>query len=655
MKIIRQYLIVAILFNIPLILSSQVVSGLSYNPAIKAYKEQAGRFKSTKSQKLFTPPLPDANHYFFDDFYYAGRTIFPNPELWQDKNVFINTTYGDSLISIGMATLDAIDANGDIYAVDDRPTPSDTLTSQRIDISGATDNLYFSFFIQGGGKGNAPEQADSITLEFYHKDSLHWDVAWSLKGMESHTFKQYIIPVGDSLRSDEFMFRFSNFTSLNEKSAPGGDESALSNADMWHLDYIELQKADNEDAVRAINDVAFVKPMDPTHTEYYSLPWEHLKYSNGGRRGTVQMVIETEFPERVNDIELDRTAVSYNIYKGQHKEIGDFFVIANAQPPEEYVTYSEVYNSQYEYLPNQKYGHFLRTAYFKPEDGVDQYLYNDTTVLEEKFTDYYAYDDGSAEYGFGFPGNGGIYLQFAQLYTFFNMPNGPKDTLTAVDYYFTKARNNAHGNMEFSVCVWSYEEDGNGHSYPGEILYPHGNISDWPTYFPDTTLGYNEFMRVNLEEDLIVPDTVFVGFVQFGTDFISLGYDINTNNKSKMRYNDGNGWSTPKNSLRDGTVMIRPVFDHKVFTKVRNTEISSRELTLYPNPAQDYLNLEIPEYTGSPGNYELTIFDILGKTIFKSYFLEQVDVSNMEPGLYFISLYDKVSQISYTQKFLKKD
>jgi hypothetical protein len=293
---IMRLLTIIALFSIPLILKAQVITSLEYNPEIKAYKSKESKLKSAEASGVYTPPLP-TNYYFFDDFYYVGKTVYPNQELWQDKAAFINNTYADSLVTLGVATLDAVDENGDIYATGEGLTPSDTLTSKPIDISDSDTNIYFSFFVQGGGKGNSPELADSIVLEFYFKDSARWEYVWSQTGIESHTFEQNIIFVEDSLRSDSFLFRFFNFTSLKEKTAPGGDESALTNSDMWHLDYIELQTAENEDSVRAINDASFAEPLDPTHSEYYSIPWEHLQYSNGGRRGTIRRVISTNFPE----------------------------------------------------------------------------------------------------------------------------------------------------------------------------------------------------------------------------------------------------------------------------------------------------------------------------------------------------------------------
>lgn len=643
--------ILILIFGFTKVLHGQIVTGLDHNPAIK---QQQSTLRLKATGEIFTPPFPDDKHHFFDDFTYFYQTVYPSPELWQDKYAFVNTTFADSLISLGVVTLDAIDDHGDIYAINENPTKSDTLTSIDIDLSDVVGDLYFSFFLEGGGKGDAPEEGDSLILEFFNSDSLWWEKVWYENGFKSDTFRQYIISVDTTFRGDTFMFRFTNYTSLKEKSAPGGDESALSNGDMWHIDYIQLQATDSND-VKAIDDVTFTELPNPTHTEYYSIPWEHLQYSNGGRSGMSYMTIRTYFPKR-SSVQIRREFYAYNAYPGaDDSKEGDF--VTNSQDAIKVDPYVEVFNFGYTYKENQKYGYFIKYNVVDIENvGLEQYEYNDTAILEEKFFDYYAYDDGTAEYGFGLPGNGGNYMQLAQLYRFFGKRSNNGDTLSAVDIYFSKSRNNAHSGMEFSLCIWSYEKNESGALFPGEIIYPEGNVNTWPRYTPDTNLGFNEFMRIPLEEDIIVPDTVFIGFVQFGTDFLSIGYDIGSNNINKIRYNDGNGWVMPKKSIPTGTVMIRPVFDHKVFNPVNSITAPGSQLTLYPNPAKDYIYIQFNDNEPVSGNYTIRIVDLTGRMVFQSGLdSESISIENFEPGLYILNIIHNSSGMSYTRKFLKAE
>ena len=89
---------------------NQEVIGLTENKVIKEYlKSHKSRMKSTASQDPLVLP-------FFDDF--STSRVLPNEDLWEDKYAFINSDYPIEPISIGVATLDAIDNMGNVYAID---------------------------------------------------------------------------------------------------------------------------------------------------------------------------------------------------------------------------------------------------------------------------------------------------------------------------------------------------------------------------------------------------------------------------------------------------------------------------------------------------------------------------------------------------------
>ena len=166
MKVIKA-IITFIFAYISLHLSGQHLIGLEYNHSIKIEIEKTKGINLKEANgNPVAPPIPD-DCLFFDDFSYYGQSVFPDQNIWSDKYAFINQTYPDSCISIGVATLDAIDEKGDIYAINDSPTKSDTLTSREIDLTVSTKNLYFLFFLQGGGKGDSPDDYDTLIVEFY--------------------------------------------------------------------------------------------------------------------------------------------------------------------------------------------------------------------------------------------------------------------------------------------------------------------------------------------------------------------------------------------------------------------------------------------------------------------------------------------------------
>lgn len=82
-------------------------------------------------------------------------------------------------------------------------------------------------------------------------------------------------------------------------------------------------------------------------------------------------------------------------------------------------------------------------------------------------------------------------------------------------------------------------------------------------------------------------------------------------------------------------------------------DMSESDVTLYPNPASDWVNLELD--AGEEVTVE--IYDMLGKRVLaenfaNSYHRLTMDVSSLSSGLYFVSVYTKGRKI--TKKMLKK-
>ncbi len=77
------------------------------------------------------------------------------------------------------------------------------------------------------------------------------------------------------------------------------------------------------------------------------------------------------------------------------------------------------------------------------------------------FRNYYAYDDGSPEYGFGISGESTAGALLACRFRVYQ-----PDTLRALQMLFNKTRNHANADLGFQLCVWK-DEGG----LPGELLY----------------------------------------------------------------------------------------------------------------------------------------------------------------------------------------
>lgn len=650
----RILLQILLIFSFAVVLPAQELTPLYYNHAIKKHLVKDLEFKSTiREFKYVTSPLPDGSHYFFDDFANYNFSVYPDTNLWSDNSAFVNQTYPDSCVSIGVATLDGVDNNGDLYSFSDGSFPSDTLTAKSIDLSGETGNIYISFFFQGGGKGDAPETKDSLILDFYHLNSNEWYKAWYSEGIQSNTFEQVVIEIADSLKSTEFKFRFRNWTSTDIRDSKGGDESGIANTDQWHVDYIQLRNVSSISQMYAINDASFVFPLKSTHSFYHSLPYKHLTFSQGDRRPTSDITVRTIFPNEAS-VTVNRRHETYNIYKGSRTLVNSTELFENEQFTA-FFQYADFFTPAYSYNPNQEYGYFEYISFL--DIIPSQYRWNDTVKKREVFKDYYAYDDGTAEFGFGLPGNGGINMRLAYQFPLAIRGSNPADTLTAIDIHFVKTRNSASKDVEFIVCVWEH----NGVE-PGELLYPpldEGKLPNDKIIYPDTTLGINEFMRIKLDEELIIKDTIYIGLVQMNLGSLGIGYDINSGNRSAIYTNDGNQWLQTIATIPQGSLMMRPVFGNYEYTSSTNDKIikgKEEVFKVFPVPVQDYLNVQLLLHDRNIEEFTYSVFSVVGKTIVAEKNLqESIDISYLPQGLYFVRIRDKHTSEIFTHKIIKKD
>lgn len=157
--------------------AQEYVTGLTHNAVIA--KSAKNKIESNRTESAVMLP-------FFDDF--SNYTGYPKSSLWIDQQAFVNQTFPVIPPTIGVVTLDAMDANGKVYAHAERtPFHADTLTSQPIRLDSnftlhrpmnLSDSIYFSFYYQPGGastetpanawsrRGDAPEEEDMLMLDF---------------------------------------------------------------------------------------------------------------------------------------------------------------------------------------------------------------------------------------------------------------------------------------------------------------------------------------------------------------------------------------------------------------------------------------------------------------------------------------------------------
>jgi len=582
------------------------ITPLQSNPrAAQQFKAYRSAKKSTQAILLELP--------FFDDF--SNSTLIADTGLWSNAFAFVNNNFSVNPVSNGVATLDALDELGSIYSnavLSPSTFVADNLTSHTINLTyPASDSIYLSFLYQPGGVCDLPEEEDSLMVDFYASDSSEWINVWRIPGTDLHSFKHVMIPVTDNrFLTSEFRFKFRNRASL-----PRNNETPdkRSNVDYWHVDYVRLDR-NRSVADTVLRDVAFNSPLSSVFKELSAVPWSHFE---AAFNTSLAPVVSAQY--RNNDSITRNVTRSLTIEEplyGESEAIG----IPTAQDipafEERTVEFAYPYDLDFNRGDSAliRFKAALRTDVFDPK-------VNDTVIHDQLFRDYYAYDDGTAEAGYGLRGDGtengmvaikhksyeadmlgGVYIHFNQVY----------DSINLKQY-------------TFNLMVWN-DSDGT----PGTVIWDDETIHR-PRYTP----GYTGFVKYEFTEPIPVNGPFYVGWRQYKPYILNMGLDKNNvPDAPVMFYNIGN-WIS---SEAPGMVLFRP-FMHEPSNGIDLDKESALEpLSLYPNPASERIWFEIP-FASEGKDIPVFIYDTSGRQLHHSVLRSNsLDVSQYTPGLYYIRI-----------------
>ncbi|NVN94445.1 MAG: T9SS type A sorting domain-containing protein [Bacteroidetes bacterium] len=635
-----------ILINISCIYSQEIITELSTNSQITGQYKAKHKFKASN----ISIKLP-----FIDDF--SNYTGYPDSGLWMDNYVYINTQFAIFPITIGVATFDALNDSGVIYPqAMASQFPADTLTSRPIRLDSIfqpslkalklSDSLYFSFYFQpAGGRGNAwerigdaPEPQDSLVLEFYSPVLHTWSYAWSTKGIpldsiylkNNRYFKYVIIPVNDSANyyKDGFQFRFRNYCSLGSSTTP----SMISNCDQWNIDYVYLG-VNRSIYDTTFHDLTFIEKAPSFLKKYQAMPARQFQLIDV--KDNLNMLlsnIDSISHSSTYKYEVrDQNGSLVHTQNCGIENISSFWTTGyqtlpgHANPP---VTYNFA-----PVIGGNKSWYEIRHLF--QEIGSNPFLFhrfeNDTNSFIQRFEDYYAYDDGSAENGYGLSPAGSM---LAYKFTLFQ-----PDTLVAVEMFFNPTYNNSN-QIPFFITVWN----DNGAGLPGDTIFQSSLLT------PVFENGLNKFHSYILDRQIKVSGTFYVGWTQTTDDNLNIGFDRNTASQDNIYYNSFGVW---ENSFKKGSLMIRPVFGTQ-YLGVNDFEKEAVIFDVFPNPLRDgniTISLQSNGKTKEK-DYSLQIFDMLGRKVYQSEFKLLIDASLLQNGVYLITISNTKTKQQQVRKLI---
>ncbi len=575
---------------------------------------------------------------FRDNFMYDSHR--PDTILWDlglNPGVYVNRGWATAPINLGVCTFDGLNWNGLPYtpaASVSASSACDLLTSKHFDLTlyDPSDSLILSFWWEAQGKGYAPNQVDSLQVQVnipaWNTSGEVWKTVWFKEGYNPQgydtSFHVAVIKLDSaSYFTNGFRFRFRNYA------------SGCGSNDHWHIDEV-LFKPFRTSADTFINDVFFVYNPPTMLDDFHQMPGNHYIASSMNNTG-IQMYIRNNdtIPRNVTySYEFRTSSLAFlSDYQGgadgnlqTFDSIGYSNYAAHEFPPITYqYTPFSVPDSGY-YIVN----HMLKKGTL-PSSPID------TVTYYQRMYNQYAYDDGTAEVGYG------IFGPNASLAYRFDMPVGVLDTLTSVQMYFLPVLDiNNLMLREFRLTVWNHSTANNG---PGTIIYQQDGES--PEYALDCP---NRFSTYTIDSGIVVlSGTFYVGWVQLASDRLYVGMDLENDQHDKIYYNTSGIWYT---SIYAGSLMIRPVFgDAQFLTGVSETG-SLPELSVFPNPANDQITIGgLDAIT----QYEATLIDVSGRTVMNQSVnasANTLDVSALAQGMYVLNVTDEFGIRSGTQRII---
>ena len=578
-------------------LSQEAVIGLQSNYSLTISSEN--RSKSLASDTIELP--------FFDDF--SGKSLYPNPEKWSDNFVFINNTYSDKQITTGIATFDMLDNKGRMYETAiSSGFGGDMLTSVPVNLEyTAAENIMLSFFYQAGGLGDSPETNDTLTLQFLAPGENRWYSIWRAQGTTDKSFRQAFIEIDNPLFLKKgFQFRFINYATISQSL---DEPSMISNGDQWNIDYVLLDK-NREPEDTSYADVAFRSPISSLLKNHEAMPWSHFREIE-----LQEMSAYIPIQYRNNDLIVRNVTRNFEIWDvNSNSVVHSFTAGATNINPLTDVDYNA--NLIYTFKSDSPDSATFRVISSLKTDDFDP-KGNDTIVYYQVFKNYFAFDDGSAELGYGINGSGSRNAMVAYRFTSY-IP----DTLRSVRICFNDSYMDAN-KRAFDLMVW---DDNNG--IPGNILYTGEEL------MVEQGTRLNGFYSYGITDGVPVDGVFYIGWKQRSETFLNVGLDINTPNEGRHVHWLNGEW---EESQVSGNLMIRPV----VGTPEKITSINDlynrkhNSVTIRPNPAGDNITV-IADGMDLQESSWITIIDLNGRELIKCRNDGEINISSLHEGIYIV-------------------
>jgi len=562
-------------------------------------------------------------------FFYQPQGVGYAPQI-RDSLVLEFSRYTGNLV---FSHMDSVTVNSEIYI-----GPGDTIhvldTLWAPEFMGCNPDIFTISYVNVLYGDSVRIACDSVIIP-----EVVWDKIWYSEGLKLDEFKeihnrdmvQVMIPILDtSYFIDKFRFRFRNYASMPNLNYP---DTWKSNTDIWNVDYVYLNynRLAGDTTYKALS---FSQRAPSFLNNYQVMPYRQYRASAGNNTSeNIHMYItnldniehNTKYSYHVKQVAGD---FGYDYYGGSCNlkpfyEVGfqncDGCGAAHACPPVESVFSIDFTVDTISYIIK----HYI-------SDSSDQNSIVDSAIYHQGFYNYFAYDDGIPEGGWGVDG-----AEAAKVAYQFTLSKS--DTLWGVQMYFNRTFNNANEKF-FDLIIWS---DNNGK--PGEIIY---RLENQKVKWAD---GLYHFYPYMLSEPLLVAGTFYVGWQRTGQYKLNIGFDANNDVHSKIFHMDYNEWST---ATYAGALLVRPIVGSDLVLSMYDMSpvVGIQKIRVFPNPASTYFSVLEKNLRNDP-SAELRLYNMMGVEVLNQVGVEsKISINHLAVGIYIVKIFSEGKY--YTSKLL---
>ena len=562
-------------------------------------------------------------------FFYQPQGVGFDPEPWDTLVLEFGVPSGDSIF----VRMDSITVLSDLIMEDGQDSfeMNDTLWAPASE--GCNPMVYMiNYELEPILRG----QMITVLCDSVYEPVTNWEKVWYAEGstladfyeLHGRNFLQVMVPVVDSVWfNPEFQFRFFNYATISNDVVVGNQ----SNNDQWNIDYIYLNynRSAGDTTYRALT---FSQSAPSFLLDYQVMPYRqyradptHLLKSN------LEMYIanldnvarNTSYEYRVQQV-----GGTYGFsFDGGSCNLGPFYETGfqkcegcgelHACPP-----INNFFNADNDVDTMS----FIIKHYIS--DSSDQNPIVDSAIYRQGFYNYFAYDDGVPEEGYGVTPRGS---HLAYQFTL-----SKRDTLQGVQMYFNKTQGNTN-ELYFKLMVWS---DNNGR--PGDVIYEQENQKvAWSD-------GLYHFYPYLLDEPQVLTGTFYVGWEQYTDPLLNIGLDKNHDRSDRIFYDTIGGWVSSNIS---GSLLMRPIVgSNLVLSLPDDVSTEVQQLKIFPNPASTWFSVS-PMLNHDLSSAQLDIFNLMGTRILTRKGVEgRINTESLNAGLYVVKVL--VNNQYYTTKLL---